>query len=116
MTTKVRNAKIEKCIELLGVIHTDICEPFTPPALGSYKYFITFIDDYSCYGFVELIREKSDSLEAFKTFKAKVELHQVKKIKVVHYYRNGEYYGRYDETRRNPGPFVKYLQECGINA
>ena len=28
----------------------------------------------------------------------------------------GEYYDRYDETRRNAGPFAKYLQECGIDA
>ena len=38
-------------------------------AMGGHKYFITFIDDYSRYGFVELIREKSNS-----SFKAKVEL------------------------------------------
>ena len=42
--------------------------------MGGYKYFITFIDDYSCYGFVELIREKFESLEALKAFKAKVKL------------------------------------------
>ena len=29
------------------VIHTYICGPFTP-TVGGYKYFITFIDDYSC--------------------------------------------------------------------
>ena len=80
---------------------------------GGHKYFITFIDDYSHYGFVEIIREKSDSLEAFK---AKVELQQGKKNKVVHSNRGGEYYGRYDETGRNPEPFAKYLQECGIDA
>ena len=74
MTAKVRNATIDKCTELLGVIHTDICAPFTPLALGGLKYFITFIDDYSYYGFIELIHEKSDSLEAFKAFKEKVEL------------------------------------------
>ena len=62
--------------------------------MGSYKYFITFIDDYSCYGFVELICEKSESLEVFKAFKAKVELQQVKKIKAVHSDRGGEYYDR----------------------
>ena len=56
------------------VIHTHICGLFNPRAMVGYKYFITFIDDYSRYGFVELIREKSDSLEAFKAFKAKVEL------------------------------------------
>ena len=30
--------------------------------------------------------------------------------------RGGKYYGRYDEAGRNPGPFAKYLQECGIDA
>ena len=68
------NANVDRCIELLGVIHTDICGPFIPPAMSSHKYFITFIDYYSRYGFVELILEKSDSLEAFKAFKAKIEL------------------------------------------
>ena len=75
-----------------------------------------FIDDYSRYGFVELICEKSDYLEAFKAFKAKVELQQGKKIKVVHSDKGGEYYGRYDEMGRNPVPFPKYFQDCGIDA
>ena len=81
--------------------------------MGGHKYFITFIDDYSRYGFAKLIREKSDSLEAFKE---KVELQQGKKIKVVHSNKGGEYCGRYDEMGHNPGPFAKYLQECGIDA
>ena len=68
---------------------------------------------FSHYGFVELIREKTDSLEAFK---AKVELQQGKKIKVIHSDIGGDYYGRYDETGRNPRPFLKYLQEYGIDA
>ena len=114
MTAKVRNAKVDRGTELLGVIHTDICRSFNPFAMGGHKYFITFIDDYSYYGFVELICEKSDSLEAFKAFKSKVELQQEKKIKVFHSERGGEYHGRYDETKRNPRPFAKYLQECGI--
>ena len=45
LTTKVRNAKIDRCIEFLGVIHTYICGSFTPHTMGGYKYFITFIDD-----------------------------------------------------------------------
>ena len=71
LTARVRNAKIDRYTELLGIIHTNICESFTSPAMDGYKYFTMFIDDYSYYGFVELIREKSHSLEAFK---AKVEL------------------------------------------
>ena len=61
LTIKIRNAKVDRCIELLGVIHTDICGTFTLSSMIGHKYFITFIDDYSRYGFVELIREKSDS-------------------------------------------------------
>ena len=57
MTAKIRNAKANRFTELLGIIHTGICGPFTPPAMGGYKYFIMFIDDYSRSGFVELIHE-----------------------------------------------------------
>ena len=70
--------------------------------MGGHKYFITFIDDYSRYGFFELIHEKFDSLDAFKAFKAKAELQQRKMIKVIHSNRSGEYFGRYNETRSNP--------------
>ena len=116
LTAKIRNAKVDRCIELLEVIHKDICRPFTPPVMGDHKYFITFIDDYSHYGFVKLICEKFDCLEAFKAFKPKVELQQEKKIKVDYSDRGGEYDGRYDETRHNLRPFVKHPQECGIDA
>ena len=61
LTANIRNAKVDKCTELLRVIHTYICWPSTPPAMGGHKYFIMFIDDYSRYGFIELIREKYDS-------------------------------------------------------
>ena len=116
LTFKVRNAKVDRCTESLGGIHIDICGSFTPPTLGGYKYFITFIDDYSRYGFFKLISEKSNSLEAFKAFKVKFELQQGKKIKVVYFDRGGKYYDIYDEMGRNLGPFEKYLHECGIDA
>ena len=48
-------------LRLLRIIHTDICGSFIPLTMGGHKYFITFIDDYSRYGFVELIRETSSS-------------------------------------------------------
>ena len=59
---------------------------------------------------------RSLTLEAFKAFKVKVELQQGKNIKVVHFDKGGEYYGKYDKKGCNPEPFVKYLQECGIDA
>ncbi|KAL6350396.1 hypothetical protein AAG906_004347 [Vitis piasezkii] len=103
MTAKTINEKIDRCGSTLDLIHIDICGPLTTTTLGGYKYFITFINDFSRYGYIELIHEKSDSLNVFKAFKAKSD-------------RGGEYYGRYDETRRNLRPFAKFLLECGIDA
>ena len=51
----------------------------------------------------------------FKNFKAKVENQLSKKIKTVRSDRGSEYYGRYDRSdEQHPGPFAKYLMECGI--
>ena len=51
----------------------------------------------------------------FKSFKAKVENQLNKRIKKVKSDRGGEYYGRYDGSgEQRPGPFVRYLEECGI--
>ena len=115
LTANVRKSKADRCKDVLEMIHTDICGPFTLPSIGGYRYFITFIDDFSHYCYVKLIREKSDSLEVFKAFKTKVELQKGKKIKVVNSNKCGEYYGRYDEIGRNPGPVANFLQECGID-
>ncbi|RVW79209.1 Retrovirus-related Pol polyprotein from transposon TNT 1-94 [Vitis vinifera] len=92
-----------------------ICGPFPTPSWNGQQYFITFIDDYSRYGYLYLIHEKSQSLDVFKNFKAEVENQLSKKIKAVRSDHGGEYYGRYDGSgEQRPGPFAKYLMECGI--
>ncbi|KAI5339875.1 hypothetical protein L3X38_019148 [Prunus dulcis] len=101
---------------LLELIHTDICGPFPNPTHEGFNYFITFTDDFSRYGYIYLIKEKSSALDKFKIYKAEVENQLNLKIKVVRSDRGGEYYGRFDETGRNPGPFAKFLQEEGIIA
>lgn len=45
MTKTKRNGSI-RSENLLEIIHTDICEPFSSPALNN-QYYIYFIDDYS---------------------------------------------------------------------
>ena len=79
-------------------ILTNICGPFTPSTLGGYKYFITFIDDFSRYGYIFLIHEKSEALDMFKIYKTEIELKQEKKTKIVRSDRGGEFYGRYGEA------------------
>jgi len=98
------------------LIHIDICGPITLAALGNYRYFITFIDDYSHYGHIELILEKLESLDALKVLKATAELQRNKNIKAVRSNRGGENYGRDDETGQNARPFARFLQACGIEA
>ncbi|RVW53328.1 Retrovirus-related Pol polyprotein from transposon TNT 1-94 [Vitis vinifera] len=80
------------------------------------KYFITFIDDLSRYGYVYLMHEKSQAIDIFEMFIIEVERQLDKKIKIVRSDRGGEYYGRYDESGQNPGPFSKFLEKRGIRA
>lgn len=98
---------------LLELIHTDICGPF-PMGISGHKSFITFIDDHSRYMYLYLIKEKSESLEMFKTFKAEVENQLDRKIKVVRSDRGGEYYGRHTDVGQAPGPFFEFCRDNGI--
>ncbi|KAL6315595.1 hypothetical protein AAG906_002767 [Vitis piasezkii] len=113
--TKTKKLGANRATDVLELIHTDICGPYPTASWNGQQYFITFIDDYSRYGYLFLIHEKSQSLDVFKTFKAEVELQLNKRIKSVRSDRGGEYYGRYDGSgEQRPGPFAKYLEECGI--
>ena len=42
---------------ILEIIHTDICGPFLVTTVDGYDSFITFIDDYSRYGYIYPIKE-----------------------------------------------------------
>ncbi|TYK23425.1 retrovirus-related pol polyprotein from transposon tnt 1-94 [Cucumis melo var. makuwa] len=57
----------------LELVHSDLCGPMNVKVRGGYEYFISFIDDYSRYGHVYLIQNKSDSFEKFKEHKTEVQ-------------------------------------------
>ena len=52
MTKSPFIGKDERAIELLSLIHTDVCRPMMDSARGGYRYFIMFTDDLSRYGYV----------------------------------------------------------------
>ena len=54
--------------ELLELIHSDICGPFDVPSWGGEKYFISFIDDFSRYGYLYILDDKSQSVDVLKIF------------------------------------------------
>uniref|UniRef100_A0A6N2L229 Retrovirus-related Pol polyprotein from transposon TNT 1-94 n=1 Tax=Salix viminalis TaxID=40686 RepID=A0A6N2L229_SALVM len=102
--------------QLLELIHTDICGPFDAPSWSGEKYFITFIDDYSRYGYTYLLHDKAELVNVLKLFIDEVERQLEKKVKVVRSDRGGEFYGRFTESGQCPGPFAKLLESKGICA
>ena len=74
-------------------------------ARGGYEYYITFIDDYSRYGYVYLMQHKSETFDKFKEFHAEVEQQLGKQVKTLRSDRGGEYLS---------DQFQAYLVERGI--
>ena len=77
----------------------------TTHARGGFSYFITFIDDYSRYGYVYLMKYKSEAFEKFKEFRQEVEKQLGKSIKTLRSDRGGEYLSL---------EFQGYLRDNGI--
>ena len=105
MTKTPFTSQSERVNELLGLIHSDVCGPFNITARGGYQYFITFIDDFSRYGYVYLMKHKSKSFEKFKEFKNEVQNQLGKGIKILRSDRGGEYLSQ---------EFRDHLVQCGI--
>ena len=62
--------------DLLEIIHTDVCGPMSVEARGGYRYFLTFTNDLSRYGYIYLMKHKSKTFEKFKEFQSEVENHR----------------------------------------
>ncbi|KAK8978738.1 hypothetical protein V6N11_001744 [Hibiscus sabdariffa] len=73
MTKAPFNGKGERASDLLGLIHSAVCGPMNTQARGGFHYFITFTDDFSRYGYIYLMRHKSEALEKFKEFRNEVQ-------------------------------------------
>ena len=84
--------------------HTYRCM-WSDEARSRYHYFLTFTDDLSRYGYIYLMKHKSETFEKFKEFQSEVESHRDKKIKFLRSDR-GEEYLSYE--------FGLQLKQCGI--
>jgi len=74
----------------LELVHTDF-HYVTHVTFTRFKYWITFIDDFSHFCIVILLRRKSDTFEAFKHYKAYAKNHTDQKIKTLRDDKGGEY-------------------------
>ena len=88
----------------MEIIHTDECGLMRVEARGRCRYFLTFIDDLSRYGYIKM-KHKSETFEKFKEFQSEVENHRDKKIRFLRSDR-GDKYLSYE--------FGLQLKQCGI--
>jgi hypothetical protein len=58
----------ERASDLLELIHTNVCGPMGTTARGGFQYFITFTDDLSRYGYIYLMKHKSETFKKFNEF------------------------------------------------
>ena len=83
MTKTPFSGTMERATDLSEIIHTDVCGPMSTEAHGGYRYFLTFTDDLSRYGYIDLMKHKSETFEMCKEFQSEVENHSNKKIKFL---------------------------------
>src|SRR6185503_11347983 len=105
MTKAPFSGQSERASDLLGLVHTDVCRPMSSTAGGGFQYFITFTDDLSRYGYVYLMKHKSETFEKFKEFQNEVKNQRGKNIKALRSDRVGEYLSH---------EFSDHLKSCGI--
>ncbi|GJX31659.1 retrotransposon protein, putative, ty1-copia subclass [Tanacetum coccineum] len=105
MTRKPFPHQMERAKDLLGLIHTHVCGPFRTMSREGASYFITFTDDFRCYGYVYLMKHKHEVFETFKVFQNEVENQLSKKIKAIRSDRGGKYPSH---------KFIYHMKSCGI--
>lgn len=90
-TTDVHPRGRDRAKKRGDTIHTDLCGPMQNVCRNGYRYFITFIDEYSGYCRVYLLLRKSEAKEFVKTFKSYFEKQFNCKIKRLRHDRGTEY-------------------------
>ena len=66
MTKTLFSRTMEPANDLLEIVHTDVCGPMSVEARDTYCYFLTFIDDLSRYGYICLMKHRSETFEKLK--------------------------------------------------
>ena len=86
-------------------MHLDLHGPLPVCTQSGYQYWITFIDDMSCFRHIYLLKKKSEAFDAFKLYHAWAEKQTGFKLKVFRDDKGGEYMSN---------DWEKYMAEHGI--
>lgn len=62
------NKSRPKTTRPLERVHTDVCGQITPKTVDGYQYFVSFIDDFTHFAVVYLIKQKNQVIDYFKVY------------------------------------------------
>ncbi|KAK1642514.1 hypothetical protein QYE76_060319 [Lolium multiflorum] len=102
---KEKGHRKRNCSKYLADLKSGLVKKKKEASRGGYRYVLTFTDDLSRYGYIYLMKHKSETFEKFKEFQSEVENQRNKKIKFLRSDRGGEYLS-YE--------FGMHLKKCGI--
>jgi hypothetical protein len=69
---QVKKGEAKRSTGVLKIIHMNICDSFPVKFVDGFDSSITFTDDFSRYGYIYPIKERSEALDKFKIFNTEV--------------------------------------------
>ena len=96
--------KEKRALVTLERIHTDVCGPFLVASTTKHRYYVIFVDNYSCRCWIFFMQKKSETFSKFCEFKALVEKESGKQVKALQSNNGGEYIsGEFKDFCRKEG-------------
>ena len=99
------NSSISRASKLFEMVHSDVWGPAPLESFDGYRYYVTFVDDFSRVTWLYLLKFKSEVMDAFKNFHNLVMNHFSSQIHILRSDNGTEY------TSKN---MTNYLSTHGI--
>lgn len=87
------------------IVYSDVCGPFSEPSVQGMRYFVIFKDGATSFRYIYFIKNKSDVLNCFIKYNAKIKTKFMHSVRTLHSDNGGEY--------KNV-EFKEYLESEGI--
>ncbi|WVZ02011.1 hypothetical protein V8G54_022817 [Vigna mungo] len=73
----------KRAVQVLNVIHADVCGPFDVLSLGGNRYFLFFVDEFSRKLWIYLLKEKKEIYTCFVQFCCMAERQSGHQVKII---------------------------------